>query len=207
MTDLRTSWQRMWSGIGASAGGDPLYEKLVARYSEPHRHYHSRQHLRECIQWLEAAPEPALHPGEVEAALWFHDAVYEPKQHDNEEQSASWARTALLQAGVPHASAARVEGLVLATKHTVLPVAPDEHLVVDIDLSILGATESRFAEYERQIRQEYAFLPEALFRKKRQAILRSFLDRSCIYSTAYFLSILEARARANLRRAVGENAG
>jgi hypothetical protein len=24
MTDLRTSWQRMWSGIGASAGGDPL---------------------------------------------------------------------------------------------------------------------------------------------------------------------------------------
>ncbi|GEM_PF-2234168 len=50
------------------------------------------------------------------------------------------------------------------------------------------------------IRQEYAFVPEALFRQRREAILRSFLDRSYIYSTARFQSSLEERARANLRR-------
>ena len=207
MTDLHTSWQRMWSGIGALAGGEQTYEELVARYSEPHRKYHSLQHLSECIQWFETVTALALHPGEIEAALWFHDAIYELKQHDNEEQSASWARTALLQAGVPHTSAVRVECLVLATKHTGLPVSPDEQLLVDIDLSILGATDARFAEYEYQIRQEYSFVPEVQFRQKRRAILRSFLDRSHIYSTAHFLSVLEERARANLHRAVGENTG
>jgi predicted metal-dependent HD superfamily phosphohydrolase len=207
MTDLRTSWQRMWRGMGASDGGDPLYERIVARYSQSHRKYHSLQHLRECIRWFENVTELALRPAEVEAALWFHDAICEPAQHDNEEQSAAWAHTALLQAGAPHESAARVESLVLATKHTALPVSPDEQLLVDIDLSILGATELRFAQYERQIRQEYAFVPQALFRRRRQAIFRSFLDRACIYSTGYFVSVLEQRARTNLRRAVDENAG
>jgi predicted metal-dependent HD superfamily phosphohydrolase len=179
-----------------------MYEELVSRYSEPHRKYHSLQHLVECITWFEAAAELARHAAEVETALWFHDAIYEVEQHDNEERSAWLARAALLDAGAPIASAARVESLVLATKHTALPVSPDEQLLVDIDLSILGAAEPRFAEYEQQIRQEYSFVPEVLFRQKRRAVLCSFLDRARIYSTEYFHSALEQQARANLLRAV-----
>jgi predicted metal-dependent HD superfamily phosphohydrolase len=205
MTDLPNSWQRVWSGLGARAGGQRLYGELVSRYSEPQRKYHSLQHLGECISWFEVVADLAVHPAEVEAALWFHDAIYEVKQHDNEERSASWARAALLEAGVQAASAFRVEGLVLATKHTALPASADEQLLVDIDLSILGATEARFAEYEQQIREEYLFVPELIFRQKRRAILRAFLDRECIYSTEFFRAALEGRARANLVRAVAEN--
>ena len=207
VTDLRASWQRMWSGIGASAAGDSLYEEVVARYSEVHRHYHSLQHLVECICWLEAASALAQRPAEVEVALWFHDAICEPGRHDNEERSALWARTALLRAGVAQDAAERVEHLVLATKHTAAPVSGDAQLLVDIDLAILGAEEPRFAEYEQQIRQEYGSVPQALFRERRLAILRSFLDRPGIYGTAYFHAALEQRARANLGRALGENRG
>ena len=206
-TDLRASWQRMWSGIAASAGGDALYEEVVAHYSEGHRHYHSLQHLVECIRWLEAASALAQHPAEVEAALWFHDVICEPGRHDNEERSAWWARAALQGAGVPQESAVRVEHLVLATKHTAAPVSGDAQLLVDIDLAILGAEEPRFAEYEQQIRQEYASVPQAVFRQRRRAILRAFLDRPSIYSTGYFHAALEQRARANLGRALGENTG
>ncbi len=52
--------------------------------------------------------------------------------------SASWARAALLQAGAPENVAIEVERLVVATKHAVLPVTPDEQLLVDIDLAIPG---------------------------------------------------------------------
>lgn len=193
--------------MAASAGGDALYDEVVARYSEVHRHYHSLQHLGECIRWLEAVSALAQRPAEVEAALWFHDAICEPGRPDNEERSASWARAALLDAGVREEPAVRVERLVLATKHTAAPASGDAQLLVDIDLAILGAEQPRFAEYEQQIRREYASVPQAVFRQRRQAILRSFLDRPRIYSTGYFHAALEQRARANLGRALGENTG
>jgi predicted metal-dependent HD superfamily phosphohydrolase len=65
-------------------------------------------------------------------------------------------------------------------------------------LSILGAPAARFAEYERQIRAEYSFVPQALFAEKRRAILQTFLARPRIYSTVHFHHALEQRARANL---------
>ena len=46
----------------------------------------------------------------------------------------------------------------MATRHAALPAGGDEQLLVDIDLAILGASAARFAEYERQIRAEYAFV-------------------------------------------------
>jgi predicted metal-dependent HD superfamily phosphohydrolase len=192
----------MWRGLGAAGEGAALRSELLTRYGEPHRHYHSRQHLGECLQWFDRVAGLTGRPAEVEAALWFHDAVYDIGRPDNEERSASWARTALLAAGVREPSAERVERLVLATKHVAAPTEADENLLVDIDLAILGAGEARFAEYERQIRQEYAAVPEAQFRERRLAILGSFLARPRIYGTDHFQARLEERARANLRRAV-----
>jgi predicted metal-dependent HD superfamily phosphohydrolase len=93
----------------------------------------------------------------------------------------------------------------MATRHTVAPANLDARLVVDIDLSILGAPHARFEQYERQIREEYASVPNWLFKRKRRAILRSFLERPRIYSTPHFFDALEARARVNLERAITES--
>jgi len=197
----------MWFGVGASGNEAPTFAELVRRYCEPHRKYHTLQHLEECISWFEAASHLAERPVEVEAALWFHDAIYDLGQADNEEQSAKWARAVLSSAGVSDDVAARVEKLVLATKHTSLPAAQDERLLVDIDLSILGADEQRFAEYELQICDEYSFVAGPIFPQKRRAILQSFLDRRFIYGTAHFRSALEAKARFNVSNAIAKIAG
>ena len=144
----------------------------------------------------------AERPAEVELALWFHDAIYDVRRSDNEEKSAEWARAELAGHGASAQPAAYVHALVMITRHSALPRTQDEKVLVDIDLSILGADEARFAEYERQIRAEYSFVPEWLFKRKRRAILQSFLDRASIYSTDHFVATLEQKARANLRRAV-----
>jgi predicted metal-dependent HD superfamily phosphohydrolase len=90
----------------------------------------------------------------------------------------------------------------MATCHRALPVSLDEQWLVDVDLAILGTPAPRFAQYELQIRQEYAFVPEALFRSKRREILSGFLARPTIYSTPHFRSALEHTARINLDKAV-----
>ena len=201
MDTFLTFWQRAWTGIGAVGEGDALFARLMAAYAEPQRHYHTQQHLGECLSAFDdAARALAEHPHEVELALWFHDAVYDIKGHDNEQRSADWARTALVDAGVVADIADRVHALVMATRHTAVPSGRDEQLLVDIDLSILGAERARFDEYEQQIRKEYAYVPGFLFRRKRREILKGFLDRPAIYSTPHFHAALEARARDNLRR-------
>ncbi|HEY9824487.1 MAG TPA: hypothetical protein V6D19_03505 [Stenomitos sp.] len=202
MKTLHDSWQRMWSGLGAKGDGTNLCASLMGRYAEPHRKYHTLQHLQACITWFEKTAHLALHSAEVEAALWFHDAIYDLERHDNEAQSAEWARVELTAVGVNESAILRVAQLVLATKHTVLPGLPDEKLVVDIDLAILGAPQHQFAEYERQIREEYAFVPEVIFLQKRCEILQSFLAREFIYTTELLHTLLEARARHNLFDAV-----
>jgi predicted metal-dependent HD superfamily phosphohydrolase len=195
-----SSWQRAWTGIGAAGEGDALFAQLMTAYAEPQRHYHTQQHLGECLSAFDDVRALAEHPDEVELALWFHDAIYDVKGHENEQCSADWARDALRAAGVLGESAQHVHDLVMTTRHTAVPSGHDEQLLVDIDLSILGAERTRFDEYEQQIRKEYAYVPGFLFRRKRREILKGFLDRPAIYSTRHFHDALEARARDNLRR-------
>ena len=196
------SWRAAWRELGAGAADEALFRELVACWSESHRRYHTLQHLRECLAQFDPVRGMAQRPAEVELGLWFHDAFYEPRRSDNEERSADWARESVLQAGLPADAAARVHALVMATRHEAAPADPDAQLLVDVDLSILGAEAARFDESDRQIREEYAHVPEADFRAGRRRILGEFLARPRLYSTEHFHSALEARARENLQRAL-----
>jgi predicted metal-dependent HD superfamily phosphohydrolase len=199
--DLQSSWRQAWLDLGLPAP-DGVLDALLARWAEPHRRYHTLQHLRECLALFAAHRGEAGRPGEVAVAVWFHDAIYDTARHDNEAASADWARRVLREAGAPDDVVAHVDALILATRHSQGPATPDERLLVDIDLAILGAEPARFDEYERQIRDEYGFVPEDAFRARRAEILRGFLARPALFTTASMASRFEAPARANLARAI-----
>ena len=200
-------WRQTWARLGVPAADEGLFDDLCARYSEPHRKYHTIRHLDECFEKLRELRADAIHPGEIEFALWFHDAIYDVKRQDNEEKSADWARSSILAAGLSMAIAERVHSLVMATCHNAVPSNADEEILVDVDLSILGATKHRFDEYEEQIRAEYSWVPGFLFRSKRRGILRAFLERPVIFNTRKFLEAYEARARENLERSIKKLGG
>jgi predicted metal-dependent HD superfamily phosphohydrolase len=203
MTVSGQAWRRVWTELGAQVIDGGVFNQLVASYSERHRHFHTLQHLRECLAHCEAAVSLAQRPAEVELALWFHDAVYDPRRADNEERSAEWAWRSILAAGCAEEVAQRVQSLVLATRtHEPVGGDVDTQLLLDIDLAILGAAPERFAAYESQIRAEYAHVPEADFRSGRAQVLSGFLARPRIYATAAFHDALEHRARENLANAL-----
>ena len=198
------TWELAWRELGAPGPGDALRDRLLAAWSEPQRRYHTLQHLEECLWLFEEHASLADGPGEVAMALWFHDAVYELRSDANEARSAHWAADVLAECGVDAVRCRRVHALVMDTRHDAMPATRDGALVVDIDLAILGASPERFDEYEVQVRQEYAWVPGPLFRRKRAEILSGFLQRPSIYQTPAFHDRLEARARANLERSLAK---
>lgn len=66
-------WQAMWRGLGVETADQTLYRALSGRYAEHHRHCHTLQHLDDCLAWMPAVTRLAVHPHEIELALWFHD--------------------------------------------------------------------------------------------------------------------------------------
>jgi predicted metal-dependent HD superfamily phosphohydrolase len=195
-------WQQTWERLRAPVPPVSAFDDLIGRYCEPHRRYHTLQHLDECFEKFAEIEAEAESPGEIELALWFHDAIYDTRRQDNEERSAAWARSVAVGAGMPNLAADRVHMLVLATVHDAVPSAQDERILVDVDLSILAAPPQRFDEYERQIRDEYAWVPEPSFRASRREILEGFLARPRIFGTREFFERYEARARGNLQRSI-----
>ena len=197
MIDFKQRWIRDWASLGLT-GDAALLERLLASYAEPQRLYHTLQHLSECLDLFDQVAHLARRPGEVALALWFHDAVYIPQGHDNEARSAAWAGEALQAAGADEAVIARTQALIMATAHHQAQEQGDARLVIDVDLAILGAEPARFAEYEEQVRAEYASVPVELYRQKRGELLTRFLERPAIYGTAELHARLEQQARTNL---------
>jgi predicted metal-dependent HD superfamily phosphohydrolase len=198
--EAAASWATAWQSLALADTGAALRDELWAAYAQPQRHYHTQQHLSECLALWQQLQAHAQHPGEVALALWFHDAVYEVKASDNERRSADWALRALLAAGADAAMAQRVHALVMATCHAAPTQTPDQALLVDIDLAILGAAPERFTQYEQQVRDEYAWVPGFLYRRKRREVMRGFAQRMPLYQTAVMRARLEAQARVNLMR-------
>jgi predicted metal-dependent HD superfamily phosphohydrolase len=194
-------WAQPWAELGLTARME-LHADLRKRYSERHRSYHTLHHLAECLELLAKTRALAEEPNEVEIALWFHDAIYEPRRGDNEERSAKWAAREIRRAGGDLAQQQRLSALVMVTKHDGEAQTPDEALLSDIDLAILGVGPKRFEEYERQIREEYAYVPTAQFRPGRRKVLTAFLERPRIYYTDWFRERYEAAARRNLERSL-----
>ena len=204
MTVARVSleaWSALWRRLGARSDPAPAHGEIHRAYSEPHRHYHTLEHIAHVLDRFDDIRSRVGAADAAELALWIHDFVYDPRAKDNEARSAAYARRLLGEGGVAPAVGERVTDLIMATCHASPPDAPDARYVVDADLSILGAPAAEFDRYERQVRQEYAFVSEPDWRTGRARILRVFLDRPRIFLTPEFAA-LEGPARANLERSI-----
>ena len=191
---------------------------LLRAWGQPHRHYHTTEHLHEMLTALdELATAGELDEGDALAArvvAWFHDVHYDPRATalgSNEHRSATMARDHLHQLGVPDDVVATVEaGVLLTVDHdahrgTLPPtLAACTH---DADLWILSAPPPRYAAYRAQVRDEHAHLADEVFRPGRAAILRAFASRERLYVTEHAHRAWTGRARANLTAEIADLEG
>ena len=206
MAFAQDRWQHLCDGLGCPSASS-RFDDIRAAYGQRHRHYHTAQHIAECLAVFDESGRPAKKPFEVEFAIWLHDIVYRPRRSDNESASAELATQWLDVGGARAETVDRVARLIEVTKHDAEPESPDEALLLDVDLNVLGTPAERYEEYEAQVRREYRWVPGPLFRRRRAELLEAFLNRDPLYNTPWFRSRFEDQAKRNLRRAIANLTG
>lgn len=203
--ELIERWRDAARGAGATdpAGVDRAGQRLLAGWREPHRHYHTVDHLTAVLDVVDGHAAVARRPDLVRLAAWGHDAVYDPRAGGdaNERASAALVGTLLADAGLPAGTVAEVRRLVLLTAgHTVADDDPDGALLCDADLAVLAGPPPVYDRYAAAVRREYAHVPDPAFRAGRAAVLRSLLTLPALYRLPTLRSRWEAAARTNLSR-------
>jgi predicted metal-dependent HD superfamily phosphohydrolase len=191
--------------LPATSAADPVavYTELKQRYGEPHRYYHTGEHLQHCFDLVDQTAAGMDDATAVEMGLWFHDAIYTPQALDNELRSAELFLARIGQYSDPDFSR-RVYAMIMVTTHRSVPQTRDEQFIIDIDLSSLGLPWEGFCRNGEDIRQEYAQVPDALFFAGRYAFLQGLLNRPHLYFTDFIRNRYEAIARDNLQRCLAE---
>jgi predicted metal-dependent HD superfamily phosphohydrolase len=174
--------------------------ELEHAYTEPHRRYHTLTHIDAVLHNLGAHHAGFNDPAIAELALFYHDLVYDPARHDNEAQSAARLKIRLS----PYLDAARLRRAcshIEATRHHDPTPDPDTNLVLDLDMSILGAGWPDYLAYAQGVHAEYApvYGAEAYAAGRVKLFLEPTLARDRIFLTAP-LTGLEFQARDNLAR-------
>ncbi|GAA4694832.1 hypothetical protein GCM10023324_56960 [Streptomyces youssoufiensis] len=199
---LLSRWaQALINARGGGEGPDPLPygENLLARWAEPHRRYHTTDHLIAVLNRVDELAHHADDPDAVRLAAWFHDAVYLPDRSTNEERSARLAERALPEAGVPPQTTAEVARLVrLTVEHDPAERDHNGQVLCDADLAVLAGGPQEYAAYAAAVRAEYAFVPDDAFRAGRADVLRQLLGQEHLFGTPTGQARWERVARRNL---------
>ncbi|RPK61345.1 hypothetical protein EES43_16090 [Streptomyces sp. ADI96-02] len=200
--DLRERWRDTLLAARAGADGpDPLpyADRLLARWAEPQRRYHTTAHLAAVLDRVDTLAAHAADVHAVRLAAWFHDAVYRPDRSENEERSAALAERALAEAGVPDAVTAETARLVrLTVTHEPAEGDRNGEVLCDADLAVLAGSPQEYAAYAAQVREEYGFVPDDAFREGRAAVLRQLLALPRLFRTPHGAAEWERPARHNL---------
>ena len=162
---------------------EELREDLLARWSETHRKHHTVTHLHEMLDAIGLLADTGIEFDReaVELAAWFHDAIYEIGRDDNEDRSAELARE-LLESSPIRDEVAR---LVLVTKtHKVADDDVNGAVLSDADLSVLGSEPLRYRAYAAAVREEYADVPDDVFKPARTQLLQALLDGPLFHTAA-----------------------
>jgi predicted metal-dependent HD superfamily phosphohydrolase len=205
VTDLAQRWRSAVRGAGAPAGtDDPAIDAagadLLRRWAEPHRRYHTVDHLAAMLSVVDELASAATDADAVRLAAWTHDAIYDPRAAggENERASAALAAAVLGDLRVPPPAVAEVVRLVeLTATHSPPPGDRNGAVLCDADLAVLARPPEDYDRYAAAIRREYAHVSDEVFRAGRAAVLSGLLSRSSLFRVNIRW---EPAARANLHR-------
>jgi predicted metal-dependent HD superfamily phosphohydrolase len=175
-----------------------LWSEIEKHYTSKKRYYHTLTHLENLVTELWSLRNCIEDWDCILFSIAYHDIIYNTLNKDNEEKSAAFAAEQLRTISFPGQRIDRCVAQILATKSHAVSEDSDANLFTDSDLSVLGSDWNVYDQYARNIRKEYSFYPDLLYKPGRKKVLQHFLSMERIFKTEQFFSRFEDKARKNL---------
>lgn len=196
--ELYTYWSALNTSLNQSLVNE-CYCDINKHHSSTNRYYHNLEHVYDLICQIQRSK--SLNKEEraiLSYTAFFHDIIYNPKRSDNEYESALLAKSWLERLNV---SKVITEGVFDIIKDTKNHQSDNylSHMFIDMDLSILGASQEKFQEYSKKIRLEFSHLNDVAYFIGRKLFLSKILSRSKIFITDSYSAKYEIAARRNLK--------
>ncbi|MBA3665982.1 MAG: adenylyltransferase/cytidyltransferase family protein [Bacteroidetes bacterium] len=159
MSDLKSISERL-TALKFPAG-------ILNAYDEPHRFYHTSEHLLDVLSALE---KNGIADDELFLAAVYHDAVYDPKAADNEERSAELFLRDAKNSELKEDQINAVKQYILDTKSHKSSSKKSERLI-KADLNILEQSFDKLLDYENKIFKEFQFADYKIYQPERIKVL------------------------------------
>jgi len=177
---------------------DKMWKEIKSNYSSSRRFYHTLTHLDNLVEELLPVKNQIEDWQTVILSVAYHDIIYNPLKKDNEERSAALAYDRLTQLGLPENQKEKCRQQIVSTKMHEANDNSDTNYFTDADLSILGSDPNSYFKYAGQIRKEYRYFPDVLYKPGRKKVLMEFLKMKSIFKTKYFRDRYEEQAKINI---------
>ena len=187
-----------------------LWQDIAVRYNESQRVYHSLQHIQQLFGQFEQIKQHLNEPHIIALALFYHDVIYEPTCVNNELKSAEYAVEAL-SSYLTAEQCQYIYALIMMTaSHQIDDIdknldkakESDAAYLLDMDLSILGASWPEYEQYAQAVRQEYAHISNVNYHVGRISVLKGLLAHPTLYLTDYYYARLGKQARKNIEHEI-----
>lgn len=176
-----------------------LWEDLIKAYSDKGRYYHNLKHIDIMLNLAKSYTHQINNINALNLAIFYHDIIYDVKRQDNELKSWEFAEQHLKPLALTSEDLECIQSCIIATKGHQSHSNSDVNFILDFDLYTLGQSWTYYEEYTKQIRQEYAIYPDALYLNGRIQVLKHFLNTGDIYKTPEFKTLYEQQAQSNIK--------
>ena len=188
------------------ARGNAVLDEIVRAYGEPHRHYHTLDHIAQLLGLLERTARRITELDAVMLAILFHDAVYVATAPRTSARAPRLRPNALpLWA---FATRSRRAGRALHPRHPARSGRrrPDGRTSPCCSTSTFdpGSAGRRLSHLRRCHKARVWVGARRALPAGTTAVLEGFLARERIYRTDRLHALWEARARANLAAEIAE---
>ncbi len=178
------------------------YLKMVKiNYSEPHRKFHSWNHIQIGLDLLKDIPNVSL---EQKISWLYHDIIYDIKSNQNEYQSSLRAIEDIKSQKDNDKIDINIVSIIINDTKTHVPSIKESEIILDVDMSCLGIQNyDEFFKLRILAASEYSSFGKDLVIEGTKKFISGILATDKIFYSEYF-SYMNKIAFKNLQKYYNE---